>query len=257
MKKYLAVLTAISIFLFVPMYTRASQSSLETTVPSTHTVTIEAEHASVLYVDGDKGLSSAYPVPRFSNPSFQITAEEGYTIKRVFLNGTDVTKEVKKDILKLSEVCENQVIKIETEAISQEPSQEPSREPQPSQEPQAPQESQPSQDSGNVEETVQKQETEKQETGKQLPGTDSSKTENESDGSDAEKEQEASDNTQEVTNTEDPQEQEESGQTTSGDEMPQNLPEKEKRFNLWWSILALPTTGVIAGGIFFIKRRKR
>ena len=55
MKKYLAVLIAISIWLVMPMHTRASQSAIETTVPSTHTVAIEAEHASALYVSGDKG----------------------------------------------------------------------------------------------------------------------------------------------------------------------------------------------------------
>ena len=70
MKKYLAVLIAISIWLVMPMHTRASQSAIETTVPSTHTVAIEAEHASALYVSGDKGLSDAYAVPRFSKPQF-------------------------------------------------------------------------------------------------------------------------------------------------------------------------------------------
>lgn len=136
MKKILTVLIAITICLLVPIHTPASQSEGETTdstthtvviqaiVPTTHTVAIEAEHASALYVEGDKGLSDAYPVPRFSNPQFKFTAEEGYIIKRVLLNGTDVTKEIDNGILKLSEVCENQIIKIETEAIQQETEEE-------------------------------------------------------------------------------------------------------------------------------------
>ena len=74
MKKYLIVLIAISICLFVPMHTHASQSEIETTVPTTHTVVIDAKHASAQYVQGDMGLSSAYAVPRFSNPKFKITA---------------------------------------------------------------------------------------------------------------------------------------------------------------------------------------
>lgn len=97
---------------------------IDTIVPTTNTVAIEAEHASALYVEGDKGLSDAYPVPRFSNPQFKITAEAGYIITRVLLNGTDVTNELINDTLMLSGVCENQVIKIETEAIPKETKEE-------------------------------------------------------------------------------------------------------------------------------------
>ena len=227
MKKYLAGLIVISLCMLVPMYARASQGSLETKVPSTHTVAIEAEHASALYIEGDKGLSSAYPVPRFSSPQFKITVEDGYVIKRVLLNGEDVTKKIKKDILKISEVCENQVIRIETEAISQETSED-------SQTPQA------TQTSEEVKETVQKQDT-----GEQMPGTEPSKTENESDGSSAENESDGS-------GTE--KEQEEIEQTTSGDETPQNLPENERHF-IGWAVL-LPAASISAGFIFLIKKRK-
>lgn len=121
MKKNLAILIAILICLFVPMCTYASQSGFETNVPKTHTVSIEAEHASALYIEGDKGLSTAYPVPRLSQPQFQITADEGYFIKRVLLNGEDVTGKMSNGILKLPEVYENQVIVVETEAIGDDP----------------------------------------------------------------------------------------------------------------------------------------
>ena len=112
MKKYLAVFIMILICLHLPMQIRASQSEIGTTVPETHTVSIEAEHASAQYMEGDKGISDAYPVPRFSKPEFKITAKDGYEIKRVLLNDNDVTKNVEKGILKLSEVCENQVIRL-------------------------------------------------------------------------------------------------------------------------------------------------
>lgn len=121
MKKNLAVLTAFLICLLMPMCTYASQSGFETTVPKTHTVSIEAEHASALYIDGDKGLSTAYPVPRLSQPQFQITADEGYVIKRVLLNGEDVTGKMVNGILKLPEVYENQVIVVETKVIGEKP----------------------------------------------------------------------------------------------------------------------------------------
>ena len=55
MKKYLAVFIMILICLLLPMQIRASQSEIGTTVPETHTVSIEAEHASAQYMEGDKG----------------------------------------------------------------------------------------------------------------------------------------------------------------------------------------------------------
>ncbi len=115
-----------------PMSTTASQGAdkvpaptthtivIDTTVPDVHTVAIDAEHASALYVESDRGISDAYPVPRFSTPQFKFTAEDGYIITHIFLNGTDVTDSIKDDTLLLSEVRENQVIKIETEEIPQE-----------------------------------------------------------------------------------------------------------------------------------------
>ena len=227
MKKYLVVLIAILICLSAPIHTHASQSEIETTVPTTHTVAIEAEHASALYVEGDKGLSSTYPVPRFSNPQFKITAEEGYTIKRVLLNGIDVTKKIKDGTLKLSKVSENQVIEIETEAILQET-------PQASQTPQTPQTSQATQNSENVEKTVQNQET-----GKQLPGTQSSKTVNESDGSDTEKEPE------------------ETGQTTSKDSTPWIWEEDVKHSDAWRIVLMLLSAGIVLWIILLINKRKK
>lgn len=59
----------------------------------------------------------AYSVLRFSEPEFQIRAEDGWKISRVLLNGTDVTSQMKDGILKLAAVREDQVITIETTEI--------------------------------------------------------------------------------------------------------------------------------------------
>lgn len=59
----------------------------------------------------------AYSVLRFSEPEFQIRAEDGWKISRVLLNGTDVTSQMKDGILKLGAVREDQVITIETTEI--------------------------------------------------------------------------------------------------------------------------------------------
>lgn len=250
MKKYLIVLIVISICLFLPMHARASQSEIETTVPTTHTVVIEAKHASAQYVQGDLGLSSAYAVPRFSDPKFKIAVEEGYQIKRVLLNGKDVTKKIKKNTLKLSEVCEDQVIKIETEATKPEDSQD------------TPDNSQDTPDAQSAQQTDKKEDTAtKQETGKQTYKTEHEsgdrETEIETDESDAYPESVEAEDEQAEPDTEDLQEQEEIGQTTQGGDMPDTEAENEKHFSFWWIILLVVSAGVLVWIILLLKKRKK
>lgn len=239
MKKYLAVFIMILICLLLPMQIRASQSEIGTTVPETHTVSIEAEHASAQYMEGDKGISDAYPVPRFSKPEFKITAKDGYEIKRVLLNGKDVTKRLKSGTLKLSKVYENQVITIETKAASQ-------KDPQITQKPQSTQKPQ-----------LQTQQTsqapEKQNTVKNA------------------------EQIQETTETGD-QEQQDTTETTgqaqeSGNEMSESISQGEidamdgantenepevsaRHFSFWWILLLLLTAGIIIWLIIVLKKRK-
>ena len=223
MKKNLAVLTAFLICLFVPMCTYASQSGFETNVPKTHTVSIEAEHASALYIDGDKGLSTAYPVPRLSQPQFQITADEGYVIKRVLLNGEDVTGKMSNGILKLSEVYENQVIVVETEAIGDDP-EEPTTAPvKPSPTPVKPSPTPETPTTASVTPT-----TEAETTTIQI----------ESEGP-----------VKETT-------QQETTQTESGENVGQEETENERTSGLWW-ILLLVLLCIILWIIIIILKRKK
>ena len=117
MKKIRTILLTVCICLLLPVTALATQSEIGATVPDYHSVAIEAEHASALYVQGSKGESMAYSVLRFSEPEFQIRAEDGWKISRVLLNGTDVTSQMKDGILKLAAVREDQVITIETTEI--------------------------------------------------------------------------------------------------------------------------------------------
>ena len=117
MKKIRTILLTVCICLLLPVTASATQSEIGATVPDYHSVAIEAEHASALYVQGSKGESMAYSVLRFSEPEFQIRSEDGWKISRVLLNGTDVTSQMKDGILKLAAVREDQVITIETTEI--------------------------------------------------------------------------------------------------------------------------------------------
>ena len=114
MKKIRTILLTVCICLLLPVTALATQSEIGATVPDYHSVAIEAEHASALYVQGSKGESMAYSVLRFSEPEFQIRAEDGWKISRVLLNGTDVTSQMKDGILKLAADREDQVITLET-----------------------------------------------------------------------------------------------------------------------------------------------
>lgn len=124
MKKFIAMFTAVLSFLLlsVPVTAAHGQNgNIGTTVPTEHSVSIEAEHAFALYTEGSKGQSAAYLVPRFSEPQFTLQAEDGYRITRVLVNDRDVTAQVTDGVLKLSSVKADVTITIVTEADTKEP----------------------------------------------------------------------------------------------------------------------------------------
>lgn len=110
------------LLLSVPVTAAQGQNgNIGTTVPTEHSVSIEAEHAFALYTEGSKGQSAAYLVPRFSEPQFTLQAEDGYRITRVLVNDRDVTAQVTDGVLKLSSVKADVTITIVTEADTKEP----------------------------------------------------------------------------------------------------------------------------------------
>lgn len=124
MKKFIAMFTAVLSFLLLSVPVTAAQGqngNIGTTVPTEHSVSIEAEHAFALYTEGSKGQSAAYLVPRFSEPQFTLQAEDGYRITRVLVNDRDVTAQVTDGVLKLSSVKADVTITIVTEADTKEP----------------------------------------------------------------------------------------------------------------------------------------
>lgn len=124
MKKFIAMFTAVLslLLLSVPVTSAQGQNgNIGTTVPTEHSVSIEAEHAFALYTEGSKGQSAAYLVPRFSEPQFTLQAEDGYRITRVLVNDRDVTAQVTDGVLKLSSVKADVTITIVTEADTKEP----------------------------------------------------------------------------------------------------------------------------------------
>lgn len=124
MKKFIAMFTAVLSLLLLSVPVTAAQGqngNIGTTVPTEHSVSIEAEHAFALYTEGSKGQSAAYLVPRFSEPQFTLQAEDGYRITRVLVNDRDVTAQVTDGVLKLSSIKADVTITIVTEADTKEP----------------------------------------------------------------------------------------------------------------------------------------
>ena len=124
MKKLIAMFTAVLSLLLLSVPVTAAQGqngNIGTTVPTEHSVSIEAEHAFALYTEGSKGQSAAYLVPRFSEPQFTLQAEDGYRITRVLVNDRDVTAQVTDGVLKLSSVKADVTITIVTEADTEVP----------------------------------------------------------------------------------------------------------------------------------------
>lgn len=122
MRKTFTLLSGIILWILLSVSTVAASnetSTIGTTVPDKHSVSIQADHASALYLEGTKGESDAYVVPRLSEPSFQLSVEQGWALERILLNGQDVTDQVKQGILKLPPVCSDQVITLETKSTAQ------------------------------------------------------------------------------------------------------------------------------------------
>lgn len=117
MKKYSFVFLTICICLLTStkIWAAGKSSEIGTSVPTTHTIAFESEHASVEYLDNmQKGGSAAYPVPRFSEPSFRIQTDTCWSVKKVLLDEVDITDQMTADgVLKLDRVSRDRTVTIE------------------------------------------------------------------------------------------------------------------------------------------------
>lgn len=121
MKKTAAILMGLCLCFGMPTAAGAAQvsviplsqsSTIGTTVPDSHMIYIQTEHARVLFQDEegedeDEEQATMYAVERFSSPEFLIHAEKGWKIQKVLLNDVDVTEQLRDGILTLPEVYED------------------------------------------------------------------------------------------------------------------------------------------------------
>lgn len=87
---------------------------ISVTVPDSHTLTVVAEHAQVMY----KGQwDKSFSVERLSEPTLLIRPEDGYKVSKVTLNGEDVTAQVIGGYYTMGPVYEEKTLVVEAKAV--------------------------------------------------------------------------------------------------------------------------------------------
>ena len=121
----MTMLVAIAVMFFTTMSVLAadagsssnSQSTISTTVPDSHNIRVEKNHADVV-IEGEEdqieGNIDNFVVDRFAEPKIRITPEKGWKVSKILLNEEDVTEQFKDGYLTLEEVCEDLTLVIET-----------------------------------------------------------------------------------------------------------------------------------------------
>lgn len=123
MRKTVTLLLAVCLLLACPttclavggtQEATAGSAEITTEVPSTHLLTVEAEHAAVSY-NGVTGDSIA--VPRLETFTLTVTPADGYAISGVTLNGEDVTASLSGTTLTISGIYADGVLSVSTVEI--------------------------------------------------------------------------------------------------------------------------------------------
>lgn len=93
-------------------------ATISATVPDSHQILIDAEHATVTCDEYDENDGDDFAVDRFSTPTLQIAVENGWKMEKVLVNGTDMTAQLHDGTLALPEVYEDVQITVQTSQIT-------------------------------------------------------------------------------------------------------------------------------------------
>lgn len=108
-KKWIAIAAMMSACLFFPASIKAEEGNLQsssttitTQVPDTHKAALTIIGNGSVMINGEtcKGETSILEVniPRLARTEWKFSPSDGYTLKEVYLNGTDVSDEVMDNI---------------------------------------------------------------------------------------------------------------------------------------------------------------
>lgn len=119
--KRTVMLLAALLLTLIPFSAFAAKTTLTTTVPSEFSVKIEIEGKGSVIVDGVEYSENAeIAVQRNEEISYKILSAEGYEIKSVYYNDTDVTESLKDGIITIFADGDG-VLKVTFSAIPESP----------------------------------------------------------------------------------------------------------------------------------------
>lgn len=118
MKKLTVLLCALALLcgFCLPVFAD-STVKITTTVPSTHTITVEQADGAAVTCNGQSGTT--FTVERLSQPQLLVRPDSGRVLTRVLVNGADVTASVQDGSYTLPAVYEDLTLQVETAAAPQ------------------------------------------------------------------------------------------------------------------------------------------
>ena len=90
---------------------------ITTTVPTTHTITVDRVDGAAVFFNGQSGTN--FTVDRFDQLQLLICPDSGRVLTRVLVNGEDVTALVQGGYYTLPAACEDLTLQVETTAAPQ------------------------------------------------------------------------------------------------------------------------------------------
>ena len=121
MKKLTGLLCALALLcsFCLPVFADNNDNTVEitTTVPTTHTITVDRVDGAAVFFNGQSGTT--FTVDRFDQMQLLICPDSGRVLTRVLVNGADVTASVQDGSYTLPAVYEDLTLQVETDAAPQ------------------------------------------------------------------------------------------------------------------------------------------
>ena len=130
MKKLTCLLCALALLcsFCLPVFAD-STVKITTTVPGTHTITVEQANGVAVTCNGRSGTT--FTVERLSQPQLRFSPDSGRVLSRVLVNGADITALMQDGCYTLPAVYEDLTLQVETTAVPAQtttpPTQSPAR----------------------------------------------------------------------------------------------------------------------------------
>ena len=106
MKKITACLLFFAIWVLLPVTAYAQETTLTTRVPSSHTLHIDIAGNGEVVVDGIPCKQTGdLQIPRGTAPQISVKPADNAMLKSAFLDGIDITQELRNGTYKMPQMC--------------------------------------------------------------------------------------------------------------------------------------------------------